>query len=105
MQISFQDIALVDNHPDDKTQHECITDIVDKSPGDQSFDAADQTAECVVEGVSCYGHRITSRYGNDLYEHIAAHACNGKSDSRKGGKEWVHPSYEDDANDNQNPET
>ena len=54
----LQDVALVDNHPDDENQHERITDIVYKGPGEQTLNAADQSAECVVEGMSCHCNGI-----------------------------------------------
>src|SRR5688572_26678754 len=55
--------------------------------------------------MSCYCHCITCRDRKDLYKHIVAHTRNREADPRKGGKERMHPSYENHTYDDQNPET
>src|SRR5687768_3367240 len=50
-QVFLEDVTLIDDHPDDEDQHDCITQIIYKGPRQQAFKAADQSAEGVMERV------------------------------------------------------
>src|SRR6266542_534650 len=82
-QLSFQYVALTNNHPDNKSNHERVTNVIHKCAYNKTTDPANQPAERVVEGMRHNCNDISRRDSHDLDQRVTTHARNGESDASK----------------------
>src|SRR5690606_25619936 len=58
MQIFLKHVAFINDHPDNEDEHDCVTYVIYKGSGEQTFKASNQSAERIMEGVGNDSNRI-----------------------------------------------
>ena len=104
-QVFGEQLSLAADHPDGEDQHDEPSAPIQEGAGRQSAPSAYQGGEGVVEGVGEYGHGQSRERGQELGESVFAQAGDGKADAGESRVERVLPANQDDAHEDEKPET
>ena len=90
-QLPLEDVAFMENHPDNKSQHAGVTQIVSQQSQQETAAPSHQCTEGVVECMREHRHRVPGRYSEQLHQRVVIQAGNRQSNACKGGEERMHP--------------
>ena len=105
LQVFGEQLSLAADHPDGENKHDEPAAPIQKGAGRQSAPSARQGGERVVEGVGEHGHAQSRERGQELGEGVFAQAGDGKADAGESRVERVLPANQDDAHEDEKPET
>ena len=104
-QVFGEQLSLAVDHPDGEDQHDEPAAPIQEGADRQSAPSAYQGGEGVVEGVGEHGHGQSRERGEKFGEAVPAQAGDGKADAGESRVERVLPANQDDAHEDEKPET